>query len=102
MPKQLQMIAAIGVKTFGPLLSGGSGDIGFLCYLSAALFSVHVMFSFFCHRSHIPKLDNERILHFFIHLLAPLLSPFPGLQSIVIMDNYFNFLEVSVADTILI
>jgi len=71
MPLRTGVIGALGTVAAGPMLSGGVGDIGLICFTG------------FPGRA----ASTIDIVNFFENTLSPLLGPFPGPRSIVILDN---------------
>lgn len=71
MPTYTGVVGALGVVAPGPLLDGRQGDLGLVCYTF----------------NRAEPLTTADIVHFFEHTLSPLLNPFPGPRSVVILDN---------------
>lgn len=71
MPTYTGVIGALGVVPPAPLLEGGVGDLGLLCFAAKPG----------------EGLSTLDIVHFFEHTLSPLLNPYPGPNSVVILDN---------------
>lgn len=71
MPAYTGVIGALGVVAPGPMLDGGQGDIG--------------LFSFVIKNGE--PLTTADIVHYFEHILSPLLNPYPGPRSIIVLDN---------------
>jgi len=71
MPNYSGVIGALGVVPPGPMLDGGQGDLGLICY--ASRFGA--------------ALSTMDIVLFFERVLAPQLGAYPGPRSVVILDN---------------
>lgn len=71
MPNYTGVIGALGVVAPAPMLDGDIGDLG--------LFTFSVKDA--------ECLTTADIVEFFEHTLSPLLGPFPGPRSIVVLDN---------------
>jgi transposase len=71
MPPYTGVIGALGLVVPAPMLKGGVGDVGLRCYAVKR-------------GEGLTTLD---IVHFFEHILSPFLNPYPGPNSIVILDN---------------
>jgi transposase len=72
MPVYTGVIGALGVVTLAPMLDPVlMGDLGLVC------FSVRPG----------DGLSTADIVYFFEHVLSPILNPYPGPRSIVILDN---------------
>jgi len=66
------------------------GDVGTLCYMAFVCFFCEslLFFSHFYYRSQTPSLSKENILEWFEKCLGPLLTPYPGPRSVVLLDNW--------------
>ena len=71
MPAHTGVIGALGVVAAAPMLDGGQGDLG--------------LFSFAIKNGEC--LTTMDIVNYFEQTLSPLLNPFPGPRSIVVLDN---------------
>jgi hypothetical protein len=71
MPQYSGVVGALGVVAPAPMLDGGVGDLGLICYTAKWG----------------EALTTDDIVYFFERVLAPLLTPYPGPRSVVVLDN---------------
>lgn len=71
MPRYVGVIGALGVVAPGPMLGGGAGDLGLMCYTAKRG----------------EALSTADIVHFFERVLPQHLNAYPGPRSVVVLDN---------------
>lgn len=79
MPQYSGVVGALGVVAPGPMLDGGVGDLGLFCYTAKWG----------------EALETDDIVYFVERVLAPLLTPYPGPRSVVILDNASTHRQLS-------